>query len=489
MEKFDLEEQKRTPYLDAYYEYVKLNPTCFNVPGHKGNVSTDFNKLFHSSVYANDINCPQVMDNIMHPTGCIKEAEELFAKACGADYARFLVNGSTSGNLIMIMSTLKRNDKIILPRNVHKSVINALVLSGATPIFIMPFIDKETGISGQPPFAEWKQAIDANKDAKAILINNPTYFGQIPELQEIVEYAHEKNKIVLVDEAHGSHFYFAAYQPLTAMKAGADMSTLSVHKTGGSLTQSSVLLIQGNRVKLDDVNKAYNMFTTTSPSSLLLASLDAARKYLVFNGAKQIKKAVDLARNLIYKLNTIKGISALGKDYFVTKRSCGYDGTRVVIKIDKLSLNGFEIYKLLKDEYNIQLELAEGNLLLCVLTIGSSSANVAKLVKAFKEISANYFDPAGQSSEAYFSKSFPKRILSPQEANTLPAKAVTLDHAMGFVSKESIIIYPPGIPIILPGEIFDEEVVRVLTYYKNSNATIVSEHENCDNVSVVASTK
>ncbi len=486
MRKIDLEEQKRTPYIDAYRKYIKSNPNCFNVPGHhKGNIKTDFDKIFHHSVYKNDINCPYGMDNIMQPTGCIKEAEELFAKACKADQARFLVNGSTSGNLIMIISTLKPDDKIILPRNVHKSVINALILSKANPIFMVPHIDKETGISGQIGLEERKKAIDDNLDAKAIFIINPTYFGETTNLKQVVEYAHLKRMIVLVDEAHGSHFYFKDNQPITAMEAGADMSTLSIHKTGGSLTQSSVLLINEKNINLYDVDKAFNMLTTTSPSSLLLASLDGARKYLVFNGDKEINKAIVLAKSLINKLDKIKGIYALGKEYFINKKSYDYDETKVVIKIDKLSINGFDIYKLLKEKYNIQVELAEANVFLCVFSIGSTSKDVSKLVKALKDISKKYYNPKGQTNDNYNIKSFPKKMFSPHDVYHQPLKVVPLKDAKGFVSKESIIIYPPGIPLILPGEVFDEDVIKQLTYYQNSNAIIVSEHKNCENVSVV----
>ena len=229
----------------------------------------------------------------MHPTGAIKEAQELFAKACGADYCKFLINGSTSGNLIMFLSALQANDKVILPRNVHKSVINGLILSGAVPIFIMPELDKKTEIVNQVSFKQRRNAIDDNPDAKAIFIINPTYFGATCDLKKIVSYAHLHNKIVLVDEAHGTHFYFSNKLPVSAMEAGADMTTLSIHKTGGSLTQSSVLLGKGNRVPRYDVIKSFNLITTTSPSSILIASLDAARKYLVFKGSLKTSQRKD----------------------------------------------------------------------------------------------------------------------------------------------------------------------------------------------------
>ena len=289
----DLKKQSKTPYLDNYQKYLDGKYTAFDVPGHhQGGIITPFDKVFTHIIYEKDINCPEGMDNLLHPHECIKEAQELYALATNAQYAKFLVNGSTSGILVMLLSVLKAHDKIILPRNVHKSVINGLILSGAFPIFVMPEIDKETEIVNQISFEKWKETIDNNLDAKAIFIINPTYFGATADLKKIVEYAHEKNIIVLVDEAHGSHFYFNSTLPITAMDANADMATLSIHKTGGSLTQSSLLLIKSTLVDIEDVNNAFNLITTTSPSNILLASLDASRKFLVFKGEKEIKKAI-----------------------------------------------------------------------------------------------------------------------------------------------------------------------------------------------------
>ena len=200
MTKEEREEQRKTPYLDAYKKYIQDKNIVFDVPGHhQGKIKTDFDKIFTHIVYKNDVNCPRGMDNYMHPTGVIKEAQDLFAKACHADYAKFLLNGSTSGNLVMFLSALKANDKVLLPRNVHKSAINGLILSGAVPVFILPHIDNDTEVANQPTLKERKKAIDENEDIKAIFVINPTYFGATCDLKKLVEYAHKKNIIVLVD--------------------------------------------------------------------------------------------------------------------------------------------------------------------------------------------------------------------------------------------------------------------------------------------------
>ncbi len=486
MKIIDKDEQRKTPYITAYKKYINSNITSFDVPGHhQGIIRTDFDKLFPHEVYKNDVNCPIGMDNIMHPRGCIKEAQNLFAKACNADYARFLINGSTSGNLIMIMSCVKAHEKIILPRNVHKSVINALILSGAVPVFAMPEIDLQTEIANQISFKEWKKVIDNNLDAKAIFIINPTYFGATTNLEKVVKYAHSKNMIVLVDEAHGTHFYFSNKLPISAMDAGADMSTLSVHKTGGSLTQSSVLLIKGNRVNPYDVNKTFNMLTTTSPSSLLLASLDGARKYLVFHGSNKIYQAIKLARYSIEEINKIPGFKAHGKEHFLKNGAYDYDQTKVVVEIDKLKLTGFNIYRILKEKYQIQVELGETYVFLCLFTIGTTKKHADNLINALKDISLKYYDSKITYQDHHYMKDFPKTVLRPREAYHAPLKIVPLKDALNCISKEMIMIYPPGIPLIIPGEKFSQDVILELAYYKKINANIVSDWEGSNEVSVV----
>lgn len=488
MNEKDKIEQRETPYLDAYQKYLNDHTTVFDVPGHhQGKIRTDFDKLFSHSVYKNDVNAPRGMDNLMHPTGCIKRAQELFAKACNADHAKFLVNGSTSGNLIMILSAVRAKEKIIMPRNVHKSAINGLILSGAVPVFLMPEIDGATEIVNQPTFKEWKNAIDENLDAKAIFIINPTYFGATCDLKKVVRYAHAHNMAVLVDEAHGSHFYFSNKLPCTAMEAGADMATLSIHKTGGSLTQSSVLLSKGNRISQYEIIKSFNLITTTSPSSMLIASLDAARKYLVFKGSRSIYNAIKLAKQAKERIDKIPGFIAHSKDYFLQNcEAYGYDETKLCVEIDKLSISGFDLYKLLKDKYSVQIELAETYVFLLLFTIGSEQKDVDAIVEALTDISDKYYDPSVEYNvNPHFVSGFPLVEVRPRVAYHAPLKAVALDDALNCISKEMIMIYPPGIPIIIPGEVFTQEVINEIKYFQKNKATILSDWSTTNEVSVV----
>ena len=282
MKKLD---QTKTPYLDALKKYVSEDVLPLDVPGHHmGNVQNKLKNFLGSQLYRCDVNAPIGMDNLANPKGVLLEAEKLMADFCNADDAFFLINGTSSGILAMIMAACRENSKIILPRNVHKSIVSALMLSGATPIYIMPELDVELEIANQPTVETYINAIRDYPTAKAVFVINPTYFGAVSDLKRIVDEAHSKGMMVLVDEAHGAHYYFDKKGPISAMAAGADMSSVSFHKTGGSLTQSSVLLLKSKFISKEDVQKAINILNTTSPSTILIASLDAARQYVATKG-------------------------------------------------------------------------------------------------------------------------------------------------------------------------------------------------------------
>ncbi len=477
--------QKRAPYLEALKSYLKENISPFDVPGHHmGNVNNDFKKMVGEMTYKLDVNAPRGLDNLNHPTGVIKEAQELMAEAYLADEAFFLVNGTSSGIHAMIISACKSQDKIILPRNCHKSAINALILSGAMPIFISPQFDDELEISNQPRVSDYIDAMNIHSDAKAIFVINPTYFGAVTDLQRLVNEAHKRDMIVLVDEAHGAHFGFNYYGPDSAMEAGADMSAVSLHKTLGSLTQSSVLLRKGDRVSHYEVMKAFNILNTTSPSTLLIASLDAARKYMAINGQEQLNDTVNLANYARKQINRIPGFIATGRDYFLNHGVYDYDDTKLVIELDSINLTGFELYNKLKDEYHIQMELAEAYTLLGIIALGSKKVHIDNLVEALKSVSEEFYQPDLLYPKYRYKQEFPKGILRPRSAFHAPLKRVSLDDAVGEISKESIMVYPPGIPLIIPGEMFTYELIDRIKFYLKTGSTVLSDYDD-ETVSVV----
>ena len=484
MKKLD---QNKTPYLDALITYVNSGMTPFDVPGHHmGGVENKLKTFLGDELYKSDINAPYGMDNLFHPHGVINDAQELMADFTHADHAYFLINGTSSGILTMIMSFCKANDTIILPRNVHKSIASALILSGAIPAYIMPVLDTELEIANQPTVDDYIKAMQKYPSAKAVFVINPTYFGAVTDLKRIVEEAHSRGMAVLVDEAHGAHYYFDKNGPISAMDAGADMASVSFHKTGGSLTQSSVLLMKTNFIYPTKVQKTLNILNTTSPSSILIASLDAARAYVYKNGQKNmdnVHKLGDMAREQIAK---IKGFIPCGREHFLRKGCFDFDDTKLVIKLDHLDITGFDVYRILSKDYKIQVELAETNTFMCVLAIGNNKNQIKKLVEALKDISAKHYSKKNELVVHPFGIDFPFQLIRPRAAYHAPGKRIPLDEAANMVSRESIMIYPPGIPLIAPGEVFtDELVLRIQEYKKMKGVTILSDFVGADYVNVI----
>lgn len=475
----DCEKQKKLPYLDALKKYVKEGVAPFDVPGHHmGNIDNELKKYLGNIVYKADVNAPYGLDNLAHPQGVLLEAENLLADACNADSSFFLINGTTSGILAMVMSVCKANDKIILPRNVHKSVTNALILSGAVPIYIKPNLDMQLEIANQPTVEDYKKAILTFPSAKAVFIINPTYFGAVIDLKEIVDFAHEHNMVVLVDEAHGAHYYFSDEGLNSAMDVGADLSAVSFHKTGGSLTQSSALLLKGDRVSRNDIQKTLNVLNSTSPSTLLLASLDAARYYMANEGKEAMKRVMELANYAVERLANIPGFIPRSKGYFISKGCYDYDITKLVIEIDKIKLNGFEIYRMLKEKYHVQMELAETYTLLGIIAIGTRKEDIDRLANALQDISKKYHVGRKNYPKHHFDINYPFAIVRPRTAYHAPAKRVKLEDSLHEICKESIMIYPPGIPIIAAGEIITKEIIESLVRYRKSDVTIYSDYDD-----------
>ena len=304
--------QLSAPVYEALEAFRKKRVVPFDVPGHKrGRGNPELRELLGEKCVNLDVNSMKPLDNLCHPVSVIRDAEQLAADAFGAAHAFFMVGGTTSSVQSMVLSSTKAGDKIILPRNVHKSVINALVLNGAIPVYINPEVDRRLGISLGMEISEVEKAIKENPDAKAILVNNPTYYGICSDLRSIVKIAHEHNMLCLVDEAHGTHFYFGPNMPVNAMAAGADMASVSMHKSGGSLTQSS-LLLTGPNVNWEYVSQIINLTQTTSASYLLLSSLDISRRNLYMRGESSFAKVAEMAQYAREEINSIGGFYAYG---------------------------------------------------------------------------------------------------------------------------------------------------------------------------------
>lgn len=485
----NLEKQKLTPIFTALSKYREANITHFDVPGHKKKKDSFLAKEMGEDIVSFDANSTKDLDMLSHPVGVILEAEELLAEAYGADNAFMLVNGSTFGVQVMILSACSPKDKIIVPRNVHKSVINAIILSGATPIFIQPEIDYDYGIANGVKFENVKKTIQANPDAKAIFIINPTYFGVTSDLRKIIKFCHRRNIAVLVDEAHGAHFPFHPYLPDCAMKLGADLSTASLHKTVGSLTQSSALFHNEGLIDIDKIRATINLMQTTSASYLLLASMDLARSNMALKGKKIYSNLLKKCSQAKERLAKVKGISVISEDYIDENDEYGvydFDDTKFVVKVNELGLSGFQVYKIFKEEYNIQLELAESYVVLAVVGVGDTDEDIDKLIKAFEDLSERFYgknEPFKVQISNFFEK--PKTIVSPRDAYFSPKSIISIDDALGQVCGESIMIYPPGIPLIIPGELITENIISSYKYYLEQNCVVMHDDETPKTIKVL----
>lgn len=474
-----VKDQQKTPFLTKLVEYAHSGVVSHDVPGHKqGNIGNDLESVIGNEAFRLDANAPRGLDNLSRPTGILKEASELMADAFHAEQSYFLTGGTTLGILAMIMSTIRAKEKIIMPRNVHKSAINALILSGGVPIFVQPYIDPDLGIANHLEINAVKKAIKEHPDAKAVFVINPTYFGAISDLKEIVKIAHEHDMIVMCDEAHGSHLGFSNRLPISAMQAGADLSSCSLHKTLGSFTQSSVLLVNSENVDHLRLRSTINMLQSTSPSSLLMASLDASRKTFAIHGEERLSKLIDMANETRKRINKIPYLKALDKDYFLSRGVFGYDETKLIIKVSELGVNGFEVYRELADIHHVQMELAETHLILGVLSIGTKQEDLDALVDALQLISDKYSDQHLPAIKPKVRYAFPEVFTRPREAYHAPKQYIPLSEAAGQIAGESVMIYPPGIPIVIPGEVISDDIIKDLDFYRRNGSTILSDTES-----------
>ena len=463
--------QDAAPIYEAMRRQRAARIVPFDVPGHKGGRGTpELTRFLSADCLRADVNSSRPLDNLCHPTSVILEAETIAAQAFGAAKAFFMVGGTTSAIQSMIFSVCQAGDTLILPRNVHRSVLNALVLCGAHPVYVNPGVDAELGIALGMSVADVKKAIQAHPYAKAVLINNPTYYGVCPHVAEIVRLAHSYGMRVLADEAHGTHFYFGEGLPLSAMAAGADMAALSMHKTGGSLTQSSFLLC-GASMHADAVRQVINLTQTTSASYLLLVSLDLARRHLSLHGREVFAKTVALASYAREEINALGGYRAFAKDLCNGDSVFDFDVTKLSVHTRQMGLAGIEVYELLREEYDIQIEFGDIGNILAIISSGDRAFEIERLISALSEIKRLYGkDPQGLWRQEYIA---PRIVMPPQKAFYAHKAALPFAQSEGRISGDFLMCYPPGIPILAPGEIITREILDYIAYARDKNCLVM----------------
>ncbi|WP_404358611.1 aminotransferase class I/II-fold pyridoxal phosphate-dependent enzyme [Cytobacillus firmus] len=456
--------QYKTPLFSGLLAHAKKDPVQFHIPGHKkgAGIDPEFRDYIGDNALAIDLINIGPLDDLHQPKGIIKEAQDLAAEAFGADRTFFSVQGTSGAIMTMVMAVCGPGDKIIVPRNVHKSVMSAIVFSGATPIFIHPEIDENLGISHGITTESVSKALELHPDAKGVLVINPTYFGVSADLKRIVEIAHSYNVPVLVDEAHGVHIHFHDELPLSAMQAGADLAATSVHKLGGSMTQSSILNMKGNLVSAKRVQSILSMLTTTSTSYLLLASLDVARKRLATEGKELIQKTIDLAQSIRRRINEIDRLYCVGEEILETKAAHDYDPTKLIISVKELGMNGFDVENWLREHHNIEVEMSDLYNILCIITPGDSEREADILVTALAELASERKGNTEKLETQVLLPDIPVLSLTPRDAFYADTELVPFDESEGRIIAEFIMVYPPGIPIFIPGEIITGENLRYI---------------------------
>ncbi|TCP52659.1 arginine/lysine/ornithine decarboxylase [Tumebacillus sp. BK434] len=442
--------------MHAILSHLQTSPTAFHVPGHKmGRGLPGELGAWLSAAGRLDLTEIPGLDDLHAPEGAIRDAQRLAAEAFGAEETFFLINGSTAGNLAMVMTVCQPGDIILVPRNLHKSVIHGLVLAQARPVFYQPEVVAEFGIAGRVPAAEIARAVRENPQAKAVLITSPTYHGIASDLALIAGIVHEAGMLLLVDEAHGAHFAFHEQLPPTAMASGADMAVQSTHKLLGALTQASMLHVQGPRVDRVRLRKRLQLVQSTSPSYLLMASLDAARYQMETEGQARLEKALRAAADGRQQLLELPGLQVLPAD----------DLLKWTIRVTGLGITGTDAYRILHEEHKMMLELSDPYNVLAVLSYADGERQVDRLVTALAKLA-----PSGHqlTVSAYTAPPKLRAVLPLHDAFDLPSVTVPLREAAGKVAAEMVIPYPPGIPLVLPGEEMTRDMLEYIEQLRSA---------------------
>jgi len=469
--------QEKMPFVEALESYKEQHFVPFHTPGHKiGIEAPQLLKDWMGPALPYDLGVMYALDDLHEPERELKEAQELTAELYGADCCWFSINGTTALIEAMIMGTVGPDETIIIPREAHRSVISGLVLSGAKPVYMDCQFDDRWGIPLGVSVEDAIKTMDAHPEAKAILLVYPNYYGVGVDIVNIVKEAHKRGLVVLVDEAHGPHLPFSKNLPIEAIAAGADLVAQSTHKSVGSLTQTSWLLGQGDKINQRRITQMHQMLQSTSPNYIFLASLDMARHQLATEGKALISRTVELSLYLRHELNKISGITTM--EYIdIQERVVNYDCTKVLIDAKVLGLTGIEFERMLR-EYRIEVELVQAHHVLVLITIGDTKESVTSLIQAVQAISdtilhtskvanSNVVEHAENLSKD--SSLLPKPIVrvTPRNAMYANREQVPLRDALHRIVGETIAYYPPGIPCVAVGE---EISSSVLQYIENRKA-------------------
>jgi arginine/lysine/ornithine decarboxylase len=471
--------QSQIPLLDCLKTLSQQRNAAFYAPGHKKGqgISDNLANLLGDLVFKADLPELPELDNLFAPEGVIKQAQKLAAELFGAEQTWFLVNGSTCGMIAAILATCGTGEKIILPRNIHQSAIAGLVLSGAIPIFINPEYDNQQDLAYSITPQDLEKTLQQHPDTKAVMVLYPTYQGVCGDLEAIALVTHQYDIPLLVDEAHGAHFAFHPDLPPSALSLGADLTVQSTHKVLGAMTQASMLHLQGKRISPTRISQALQLLQSTSPNYILLASLDAARQQMALAGESLMNKTLELAMTAREQLSAIPRISVLNP--ITSPGFTHLDLTRLTVNVTQLGLTGYEADEILHQQLGVTAELPLLKHLTFIISLGNTETDLKKLLHAFTNLSPS---PLSLLSPPPLSLPLsPPLLLSPREAFLAAKETIEIEQARDRavprwegdrICGELICPYPPGIPILMPGEVITTEAIDYLQTVLTVGGTI-----------------
>ena len=473
-------DQRQAPYYDALLAYASVPRAVFHTPGHiQGKGSHPLlAEVFGPRTLELDL-CPGLgsLDGVTE--SALRHAEDLAAEAYGADRSWFLVNGSTSGNQIMVISVCHPGDVILTSRNTHKAIISALILAGARPVYLPPELDPTSHIAHGVTPATVEAGLAACPEAKGVLIVSPTYYGTCCDVAGIAEVAHRHGVPLLVDEAWGPHLPFHPDLPSHALALGADAAVTGTHKLIGAMTQASMLHVRGPLIDKDRIEVVSKMLLSTSPSCLFFASLDVARMQMATEGEALLQETIVLAEEARSLLGEHPRLSCIDKSLIGSYGVEAIDPTRLCVNVVRTGHTGYEVDRILFDSFDVSVEMSDFANVLANITIGHDRQSVERLTSSLLTIADKLNDPA--PPVAGFLESglvhLPAQVLSPTEAFHARQERVPLSEAVGRVSAELAASYPPGIPVVVPGERFTPELVEYLRLQVEAGCRIVGPRD------------
>jgi lysine decarboxylase len=469
-------DQPSAPYLEAVVAYATRGSTRFHVPGHKGGAGADPGLRAALGWSALTADIPQDIEGIdlgPEPTP-YQRAEQLAAEAHGAARTFFLTNGASQGNHALCLAIAPLGASVVVQRNSHASVIDGLVLSGGSPTFVAPEYEEELGMAHGVTPESLAAVLERSPSARAAFIVSPTYYGMSADVEACAAVCHASGVPLVVDQAWGPHFGFHPDLPPSALMLGADAMITSTHKIVGSLTQSAMLHVgTSGRIDADSVARTVRLMRSTSPSALLMASLDGARRQLAMHGEALLTGTIQASRSAREAIASVEGAAVIGDEFVGRPGVAGWDPLRIVIDVRGTGCTGYEVASALRRHYDIHVELATHATMVLILGLDEPAGSLERFAHDFEQTVRRIERPGEQPALVRGSGWFENEVVvPPREAFLGEAVAVPVDDAPGRVSAESIAGYPPGIPALLPGERITAELVAYLRELRDAGARL-----------------